>query len=112
MLDDAANIPQDFDLPAYSGDAWAVYRGDQSYDVETWFTPDAARIVTETIWHHTQRSTSHKDGSITLKFHVDGLQEIANWLMSWAGGVKVIRPVELRDLVIQKLTTALKMHQE
>ena len=28
-LDSAADVPEDFDLRAYFGDAWAVYRGDQ-----------------------------------------------------------------------------------
>lgn len=112
MLEEKADIPQDFDLRAYFGNAWSVYRGDKSYDVEIWFTPEAARVVTETIWHHSQKSTFHKDGSVTLKFHVDGLQEIANWIMSWTGRAKVIQPVELRNLVIDKLTAALNMHEE
>lgn len=112
MLEEKAEIPHDFDLRAYFGNAWSVYRGDQSYDVEIWFTPEAARVVTETVWHQSQKSTFHKDGSVTLKFHVDGLQEIANWVMSWTGRAKVIHPVELRKLVVEKLTTALKMHEE
>jgi predicted DNA-binding transcriptional regulator YafY len=49
---------------------------------------------------------------VTLTFHVDGLQEIANWVMAWTGRAKVIQPAELRSLIIEKLTTALKMHQE
>jgi predicted DNA-binding transcriptional regulator YafY len=49
MLEEKAEIPQDFDLRAYFGNAWSVYRGDQSYDVEIWFTPQAARVVTETV---------------------------------------------------------------
>jgi predicted DNA-binding transcriptional regulator YafY len=112
MLDEAASVPQDFNLRAYLGNAWAVYRGDKSYEVEIWFSPQAARVVTETVWHDTQKSTFHKDGSVTLTFHVDGLQEISNWIMSWMGRAKIIRPVELRNLILEKLTTALKMNQE
>jgi predicted DNA-binding transcriptional regulator YafY len=112
MLEEKADIPQDFDLRAYFGNAWSVYRGPKSYDVEIWFTPEAARVVTETVWHHSQKSTFHNDGSVTLTFHVDGLQEIANWVMAWTGRAKVIQPAELRSLIIDKLTTALKMHQE
>ena len=112
MLDDPANVPQDFNLRDYLGNAWAVFRGNQSYDVEVCFTPEAARVVTETVWHHTQSVTTHKDGSVTLKFQVDGLEEIANWVLSWTGRIKELQPTALRDLVVEKLKLALKMNQE
>jgi len=34
MLDQAADVPDDFDIRAYFGNAWAVFRGDKTYDVE------------------------------------------------------------------------------
>jgi predicted DNA-binding transcriptional regulator YafY len=112
MLDAPARVPQEFDLKAYFGNAWAVYRGDKSYEVEIWFTPVAARVVTETVWHHTQKSKSQPDGSVTLTFRVDGLEEIGNWVLAWAGRCKVLRPVELRELLVQKLRLALEMHAD
>ena len=112
MLDDPAEIPNDFSLREYFGNAWSVYKGDQSYDVEVRFTPDAARVVTETVWHHTQSVTSNKDGSVTFRFQVDGLEEIVNWVMSWTGRVEVLHPPELRDLVVKKLKSALNAYQE
>jgi hypothetical protein len=47
-LDAIADVPDDFDLRAYFGDAWTVYRGGRSYDVELRFVPEAAAPVTET----------------------------------------------------------------
>jgi hypothetical protein len=58
--------PGEFDLRAYFGNAWSVYRGDPSYEVELRFSPGAAGLVTETTWHHTQESRRHDDGSVTL----------------------------------------------
>lgn len=112
MLDDPAHVPQDFNLKNYFGNAWSVFRGAQAYDVEVYFTPEAARVATETVWHHTQTSTNHKDGSVTLKFKVDGLEEIVHWVLSWTGRIKVLEPTALRELVVQKLKLALKMNQE
>ena len=112
MLDDPANVPQDFNLQDYFGNAWSVFRGPQTFDVEVCFIPEAARVATETVWHHTQTSIHHKDGSLTLKFRVDGLEEIANWVLSWTGRIKVLQPIALRDLVVQKLKLALQMNQE
>jgi predicted DNA-binding transcriptional regulator YafY len=111
MLDQPADVPDDFDIKAYFGNAWAVFRGDKTYDVEIWFTPKAAKVVTETVWHHTQKTKFEKDGSVTLSFRVDGLEEITNWVLSWAGSAKVLQPAELRERVVEKLWSALEMNR-
>jgi predicted DNA-binding transcriptional regulator YafY len=46
MVDLAAEVPETFDLRAYFGNAWAVFRGDTPYEVEVAFTKDAAPLVT------------------------------------------------------------------
>jgi predicted DNA-binding transcriptional regulator YafY len=109
-LDATADVPDDFDLRAYFGDAWAVYRGGRSYDVELRFVPEAAAPVTETTWHHSQRTRHHEDGSVTLSFRVDGLEEIARWLLGWSGWVEVLRPAELRTMVVGYLHRALALN--
>lgn len=110
LLNEEALIPEDFDLRAYFGNAWAVYRGEMSYDVELWFPPEAAKVVTETVWHHTQKLTRTKNGVI-LKFRVDGLEEILNWVLSWTGQVKVIGPSELQGRMIQRLEEAIALNR-
>ncbi len=107
-----AQTPDDFDLRAYFGNAWAVFRGEKTYDVEIAFNPEAAPLVLETLWHHTQRAKKHRDGSVTLSFRVDGLDEIVHWVLSWSGRAKVVRPKELRDLVLEHLRQALQLNAE
>ena len=111
ILDQAAQVPDEFDLRAYFGKAWAVYRGDRTYEIELLFKPEAASIVTETIWHPTQKATKHADGSLTLTFQVDGLQEIVSWIVSWSRWVKVIEPSELRDSVAEHHLAAYQQYQ-
>ena len=111
MVDAAADVPEDFDLKAYFGDAWAVYRGDTKFNIEIAFSKDAADIVTETVWHATQESRRQKDGSVRLRFRVDGLSEVVHWVLGWSGRAKVIEPVELRDLVVQHLESAIKLNR-
>jgi predicted DNA-binding transcriptional regulator YafY len=111
MLEDRAVVPSDFNLQSYFGKAWGVFRGDRTYSVEIWFAPEAANVVTETIWHATQQVTRHKDGSLVLNFEIDGLEEIANWVLSWTGRCKVLEPPELRQLIVQKLQAGLAMHE-
>jgi predicted DNA-binding transcriptional regulator YafY len=111
MLDCPAEVPDDFDLRDYFGNAWAVYRGERSYDVEIEFSAEAAPLVLETIWHATQQvKKEHADGRVTLAFRVDGLDEIVPWVLGWSGRAKVIRPKELRELVVEHLGKALKLN--
>lgn len=112
MLDETSEISEKFDLQNYLGNAWGVYRGEQSYHIEIWFDSTAARIVTETIWHQTQKIVRQRDGSVILKFTVDGLQEIANWVLAWTGRCKVIQPVELRDAVVASLKNGLALYDQ
>lgn len=108
MLEDPADVPEDFDLKEFLGNAWAVYRGDRLYPIKLHFLPEAAKLVTETVWHHTQAVQFHRDGSATLSFKVDGLNEIVHWLLSWAGRVKVMEPLELKTLFVEKLQLAIE----
>jgi predicted DNA-binding transcriptional regulator YafY len=109
-LDMCSDVPVDFDLRAYFGNAWAVFRGERRHDVEVRFLPEAAPLVTETTWHHTQVSRRNEDGSVSLLFQVDGLEEIVWWVLGWSGVVEVVRPVELRQMVVERLQQALKIH--
>jgi predicted DNA-binding transcriptional regulator YafY len=109
-LDANAQVPQDFDLKGYFGNAWAVYRGERSYDVEILFSKEAATTVTETIWHHTQKVKKNKDRTVLLAFTVDGLNEIVRWVLGWGSRAKVIQPLELRDLIVAQLNESLRAY--
>ena len=110
MLEHAALVPGQFDLREHFGNAWSVYRGDTSYDIQLRFEPQAARVVTETVWHHTQEVKQHRDGSATLSFTVDGLNEISHWILSWTGSVQIVQPLELQVLLRQTLESGLAMN--
>lgn len=105
-----SDVLEEFDLRAYFGDAWGVYRGERSYEVGLRFSPEAAAVVTETTWHHTQRVVTSEDGSATLSFRVDGLEEIVWWVLGWSGNVEVVRPPELRRMVVDRLRRALGLN--
>ena len=75
------------------------------------FSRDAADIVTETTWHSTQKVERHKDGSVSLHFVVDGLNEIVYWLLGWSGRVTVIQPPELRAIVLDHLRKAVELNR-
>lgn len=112
MLDEPATIPENFDLAEYFGNAWSVHRGGPRYHVELAFSNEAAEVVAETVWHRTQQVRRNSDGTATLTFTVDGLNEITRWVLGWAGRVKVVQPPELRQLVIEHHRQAIKIHED
>ncbi len=105
-------VPDDFNLKSYFGNAWAVYRGVQSYEVVVHFNREAAELVTETTWHSTQTVNRHEDGGVTLSFTIDGLNEVAYWLLGWSGRVSVVNPPELRAMVLEHLRKAVDLNRE
>lgn len=110
ILDREAQVPDDFDLKAYFGNAWAVYRGDRRYEVELRFTSAAADTILETTWHHSQEAKRHPNGEVSLRFSVDGLNEIVRWVLGWADRVRVEKPEELRLLVIDHHRRAIELN--
>ncbi len=105
-----ADTPEDFDLREHFGNAWSVNRGDHRYDIELKFEPEAAKVVTETIWHHTQKVKKQPGGRVAISFQVDGLDEILHWILTWAGKVTVIKPEVLRKKLNHTLKQALEMN--
>jgi predicted DNA-binding transcriptional regulator YafY len=112
MLDSSAIIPPDFDLKAYFGNAWGVFRGTQTHDVQIRFSRKVADIVTETCWHHSQKIQRSGEGEVILHFRVDGLTEILRWVLGWAGTAKIIAPDELRTLAIEHHRQAIEINQD
>jgi predicted DNA-binding transcriptional regulator YafY len=112
MSDTQAEVPDNFDVRAFFGNAWSVYRGERAYDVEIEFTKEAAPLVAETTWHHTQEVHKQKVGCVRLAFQVDGLEEILWWVLGWAGRAKVIKPPELRDRIVDQLKEAIQLNRE
>ena len=110
-ISEQAVIPDAFDVAAYFGNAWAVFRGSKCYRVRMRFLPEAATMVMETRWHSTQTATTSADGSVVLAFEIDGLEEICQWLVGWTGVVEVLEPEELRRMVAARLETGLRLNR-
>jgi len=112
MIDSPVQRPKMFDVDKYFGNAWCVFRGAETFDVEIEFTQEAAGLVTETHWHKSQQETRLPDGRLILSFRVDGLDEILWWVLGWSGRAKVLKPEKLRTLVVEKLQNALEMNKD
>ncbi len=98
-LDDHYEIDPTFNLETYYGNAWQMIRGDRPYHVVIRFSPKVAGNVEEVSWHKTQQTQRTDDDSLIFEVDVDGLSEIAWWVLGYGREAVVEQPQELRDLI-------------
>lgn len=95
-------IPSDFSVAEHFGKAWRMIRGSRTYHIELHFDAAFAENVTDTRWHETQQEEWLDDGSVLLRFEIDGLDEIVWWILSMGPHCRVRKPAILarrvRDL--------------
>jgi proteasome accessory factor B len=87
------------DLEDYFGSAWRMIPEGKIHDVHLHFEPMVAGNVAEVQWHESQRIEWNEDGSLEFHVKVDGLREIAWWVLGYGDQVEVIAPAELRRRV-------------
>jgi len=83
-------------LEDYFGDAWRMIPEGRLYKVHLHFSRMVAGNVAEVQWHRSQRVEWNDDGSAEFFATVDGLGEIAWWIMGYGDQVEVISPAPLR----------------
>ncbi|MEX0719004.1 MAG: WYL domain-containing protein [Planctomycetaceae bacterium] len=98
LVDSTYDIPPRFSLDRHLGNAWRLIRErGRRRDVVVRFQPQVAHNVAEVQWHKTQRTTWNADGSLDLRVTVDGLGEIAWWILGYGEQAEVLEPPELRE---------------
>jgi predicted DNA-binding transcriptional regulator YafY len=95
ILTDKKFIPRsDIDPARYFENSWGVFSG-EPIDVEAIFTGKAARIVSMSKHHASEKVTSLEDGAVRYEVKVSGTEEICRWLLGFGGEVTVISPLSL-----------------
>lgn len=101
------SLPADFNFQTVSRDRFGVQWSEKEYEVEIWFSAQAAPYIRERQWHENQKIMENADSSLILKFTASHLMEIKRWVMSWGKMARVMTPTELADEVKKDLTEAL-----
>lgn len=110
-LDRPYAIPDDFSLKQHLGNAWRMVRGDGTeHDIVLRFTLAFADTAGQTNWHPSQQNEEHPDGSLTLRFRIEGLDEILWWILGYGPGCVVESPDELRAMVAEKARETAKRY--
>ena len=93
--------PARFSVENFLGNAWHLVRGERRYRVLIRFLPKVATNVAEVRWHRTQEVERQPDGSILFKVQVDGIDEIAWWILGYGPYAEVLKPAALRRKVAE-----------
>ena len=101
---------QGFAIEKYFGNSFGVFAGEGAIEVRIRFDAYASRLVEERFWHGTQSIQRLPDGESELTLHLNDLQEVENWILSWGAHAVAVGPVELVDRVRRSLRAAAKRY--
>lgn len=91
--------PKDFSLTDRLMGSFGVFKGEGDYRVRIEFDPYAAQLVRERTWHTSQVLKDLPGGSLELRLHLDSLEEVERWILSWGGHARVVGPPLLKKRV-------------
>jgi predicted DNA-binding transcriptional regulator YafY len=104
LTDDSFTMPPRFSLSKHLGLAWHLIREPAKKSrVVVRFRPLVASNVAEVTWHATQRIKHWPDGSIDFSVTVEGIREIAWWILGYGDQAEVLEPPELREMVAERV---------
>jgi predicted DNA-binding transcriptional regulator YafY len=107
--------PDGFSAEAHLARAFDVVAGDPDprglgrYLVRLRFDAYASETVREEV-RHSEVSRQETPSGLLISHRVDDLEEIAAWLLSWAGHVKVLGPETLRERLRLRLRDMMRIH--
>lgn len=102
--------PGGWDIRKYFGNAWSMIPEGRTYSVHLRFSPKVAGNVAEVQWHHSQQYSFAADGWLDYRVKVDGLGEIAWWILGYGDQVEVMSPLTLRRRVGQTAAAVAQTH--
>ena len=108
LLDRGFQRREDFSLPDYAAQSFGVFQ-EEPFDVVLQFTPEAADDASRWQFHPTQKVIQEADGSVTVRLHAGGMQEMCWHLFTWGAAVTVVEPNELRGTLL-KMAEAVAYH--
>jgi predicted DNA-binding transcriptional regulator YafY len=103
---------EEFDVDEYLGSAWSITPEGRLYHVKLRFSPDIAVAVSEVQWHSSQTVDFEDDGSVILRFRVDGLDEILWWVLSYGDKVRVLAPEVLRRRIVEIAQNTVRQNEQ
>jgi len=108
-LDGAFDRPP-FDLDAFLKQTWSVYRGRTLHDVIIHFDASLAPLIQQGAHHPGERIRKLKNGRLQYRVTISHLDEIARWIVGFAGTARAVGPPALVARVTEIAAGAYERH--
>ena len=89
---------------------FGIMQGDVTSSVTLRFSTKIAPRIAEQIWHPQQQTAIEPDGSLRLTFPAADFRELVGIVLSHGAEVRVVEPVELKELVKAEVLRMGKMY--
>lgn len=106
FVGESFTMPRAFDAQAFLGEAFGLWREGAIEEVEIAVEATPARWLRERTIHASQQVEAHADGRLRVRLRVDGLHEVAEWVLSLGEYAEVLHPPALREMVASRLRAA------
>lgn len=107
-LNERFTFPESLSPDELFGDHFGIRWNAQWHDVAIHFTRSIAPYISERTWHPRQTLEHHKDGSVTLRFRTNHLDEVRNWILSWGADARALCPPTLSESIKDSLRATLE----
>jgi predicted DNA-binding transcriptional regulator YafY len=112
ILKENFQIQEGFDIEKWLDSAFIIEHRDGEQLVRIRFSPVGARYALDKEWRPNQKVQKHPDGSCTLEFTTQSLDEVKRWVLPFGSGAEVIDPPELRRRVMEELQLTLRNYKD
>ncbi len=102
--------PEDFEISRFLADSFGVFSGSGSYEVRLQFDAFGAQLVSERLWHPSQRLRElegEEPWRMELTMELSSLTEVVRWVLGWGRHCRVIGPERLCREVRSEVTAML-----
>ena len=112
---DAKHLNSTFDRPAFDLDAflrgtWNVYRGRNLHEAVIHFDASLAPLIKHGAHHPDEHIEKLENGRLEYRVTISHLDEIARWIVGFAGAARAVQPTALAARVAEIAGAAYERH--
>ncbi len=110
LLEQLATELADGELDAHFVASYGIFAGAPQHTAILRFTPERARWVADEQWHPEQQGRFLEDGCYELQIPYSDPRELVMDILKYGPDVEVVGPKELRQLIHERLESALAQY--
>ncbi|MBF0542625.1 MAG: WYL domain-containing protein [Nitrospirae bacterium] len=109
--DNNFKYPKDYSPDKYTDKSFGMFHGKQEIKVTLEFNESLYEYITSREWSPSQQFTNLNKGKFQMSVFVSDFFEIMRWTMQFGSDVKVIEPIELRNMIEKEAEKVLGLYK-